>query len=90
MKILQIKETDCDGCSDSLYPLAMNKFRSGEFTHIESEGFTLELERGTKIENGDSFVIRPTRAAAREFSVDIKNGLSDGPVRLEILGKKIQ
>jgi|LGOV01.1.fsa_nt_gb flagellar hook-associated protein 1 FlgK len=38
---------------------------------IESEGFTVELERGTSIENGDSFMIRPTRAAAREFSVEI-------------------
>ncbi len=39
---------------------------------IQSEGFTVEIERGTKIENGDSFLIRPTRAAASEFSVDIE------------------
>ena len=41
--------------------------------HIESEGFTVELERGTTIKNGDSFMIRPTRAAAREFSVEVEN-----------------
>ena len=41
--------------------------------HIESEGFTVELERGTTIKNGDSFMIRPTRAAAREFAVEVEN-----------------
>ncbi len=47
----------------------------GTFTtlphYIESEGFMIELERGSKIENGDSFMIRPTRAAARGFDVAI-------------------
>lgn len=41
--------------------------------HINSEGFTVSFDRGKTIEDGDSFFIRPTRAAAREFSVDIKN-----------------
>jgi len=53
--------------------------------HIESEGFTVELERGTKIENGDSYLIRPTRAAAREFSVDIERAneiAAAAPVRV--------
>jgi flagellar hook-associated protein 1 FlgK len=40
--------------------------------HIDSEGFTIDFHHGTNIQNGDSFFIRPTRAAAREFSVDIK------------------
>jgi len=41
--------------------------------HIDSEGFTISFNKGNRIEDGDSFFIRPTRAAAREFSVDIKN-----------------
>jgi len=41
--------------------------------HINSEGFTVSFDKGTKIVDGDSFFIRPTRAAAREFSVEIKN-----------------
>lgn len=40
---------------------------------IVSEGFTIELERGTKIENGDSYLIRPTRAAAMSFGVHIRD-----------------
>ena len=53
--------------------------------HIESEGFTVEFERGTTIENGDSFVIRPTRAAAREFAVEIERAneiAAAAPVRV--------
>ncbi|MCK4864718.1 MAG: flagellar hook-associated protein FlgK [Gammaproteobacteria bacterium] len=52
---------------------------------IESEGFTVKLERGTSIENGDSFMIRPTRAAAREFSVEIERAndiAAAAPVRV--------
>lgn len=52
---------------------------------VESEGFTVELERGETIENGDSYLIRPTRAAAREFSVDIKRAndiAAASPVRV--------
>lgn len=40
---------------------------------LESEGFKIELDRGSTIENGDSFMIRPTRAAIIDFGVDIKN-----------------
>ncbi len=53
--------------------------------HIDSEGFTVELERGETIKNGDSFLIRPTRAAAREFSVEIKRAndiAAAAPVRV--------
>lgn len=39
---------------------------------IESEGISINLERGTTIENGDSFLIRPTHSAAREFEVKIE------------------
>ena len=39
---------------------------------VSSEGFTINLERGTKIENGDSFLIRPTHSAARNFAVEIE------------------
>lgn len=39
---------------------------------VSSEGITINLERGIKIENGDSFLIRPTNAAARDFSVEIE------------------
>ncbi|MCW8901289.1 MAG: flagellar hook-associated protein FlgK [Gammaproteobacteria bacterium] len=52
---------------------------------IESEGFTVELERGTTIANGDSFKIRPTRAAAREFDVAIERAneiAAAAPVRV--------
>lgn len=53
--------------------------------NVESEGFTIELERGETIQNGDSYLIRPTRAAARQFSVDIKNAndiAAASPVRV--------
>ena len=52
---------------------------------IESEGFTVHLERGTKIEDGDSYMIRPTRAAARSFEVDIERAneiAAAAPVRI--------
>ena len=52
---------------------------------IESEGLNIELERGTKIMNGDSFLIRPTRAAASSFSVDIDSAneiAAAAPVRI--------
>lgn len=39
---------------------------------VKSEGFTINLEHGTKIENGDSFLIRPTHSAASNFSVEIE------------------
>jgi flagellar hook-associated protein 1 FlgK len=39
---------------------------------VTSEGFSINLERGTKIENGDSFLIRPTHSAARNFAVEIE------------------
>ena len=77
--------------NDGMYTLVRDKDEEilGRFTslpqHIESEGFTVELERGTTIKNGDSFMIRPTRAAAREFSVDIERAndiAAASPVRI--------
>jgi len=52
---------------------------------IESEGLTIALERGTKIVNGDSFMIRPTKAAAHNFSVEIERAneiAAAAPVRI--------
>lgn len=52
---------------------------------VSSEGFKIQLERGSKIENGDSFLIRPTRAAAMSFGVNIKdtaNIAAAAPVRI--------
>ncbi|MDH5394709.1 MAG: flagellar hook-associated protein FlgK [Gammaproteobacteria bacterium] len=40
--------------------------------NVESEGFRINFDRGTKIENGDSFLIRPTNSAARNFAVEIE------------------
>ena len=62
----------------------VGKFNSLPHT-IESDGFTVELERGTSIENGDSFKIRPTRTAAREFAVEIERAndiAAASPVRV--------
>ena len=39
---------------------------------VESEGFSINLKHGTRIENGDSFMIRPTHSAARNFEVEIE------------------
>ncbi len=53
--------------------------------HVESEGFTIALERGTEIANGDSYMIRPTRGAARDFGVAIKRAndiAAAAPVRV--------
>lgn len=53
--------------------------------HIKSEGLNIELERGTRIENGDSFKIRPTNAAAREFEVQVERAndiAAASPVRV--------
>lgn len=38
---------------------------------IKSEGFSISLARGTNIASGDSYFIRPTRAAARSFDVEV-------------------
>lgn len=77
--------------NDGLYTLirAADDEIVGKFNslpqEIKSEGFTIELERGTKIENGDSYMIRPTRAAASEFSVEIERAneiAAAAPVRI--------
>lgn len=77
--------------NDGMYTLIREKDEEiiGKFNSlpqsIESEGFTVELERGTTIQNGDSFKIRPTRAAAREFDVAIERAndiAAAAPVRV--------
>lgn len=77
--------------NSGLYTLVRNsdetiveKFSSLPHT-IKSEGFTVDFVRGSKIENGDSFMIRPTRAAARSFEVDIERAneiAAAAPVRI--------
>lgn len=54
--------------SDDMVVAEFNSFPQ----EIKSEGFTINLMRGTKIENGDSFLIRPTHSAARNFAVEIE------------------
>lgn len=52
---------------------------------IQSEGFTLSIDRGTTIKDGDSFIIRPTRYAAEQFDVVIEgtnNIAAASPVRV--------
>lgn len=52
---------------------------------VRSEGFTINLERGTKIENGDSFLIRPTNSAARNFDIEIERTIdiaAASPIRV--------
>lgn len=77
--------------NDGMYTLIREKDDAiiGKFNSlpqaIQSEGFTVELERGTTIANGDSFKIRPTRAAAREFEVAIERAneiAAAAPVRV--------
>ena len=77
--------------NDNIYTLVrsdddkvVGKFNSLPHT-IEGEGFSVSLKHGTKIENGDSYMIRPTRSAARSFSVDIKRAneiAAAAPVRI--------
>lgn len=38
---------------------------------VKSEGFSINFARGTNIVSGDSYFIRPTRAAARSFDVKV-------------------
>lgn len=77
--------------NDGMYTLVRDKDETivGKFNslphEIESEGFKVEIERGTKIENGDSYMIRPTRAAAKSFAVNIENAndiAAAAPVRV--------
>ena len=60
----------------------------GEFSSfpadIESEGFKLDIESGSRSENQDSFIIRPTVEAGRRFKVlinDVKQIAAASPVR---------
>ena len=51
---------------------------------IETEGFRLEVKSGGSIENGDSFIIRPTREASERFGVmldDISKIAAASPIR---------
>lgn len=64
--------------NDGIYTLIKDSDETvvGKFNslpqQVESEGFAINLEYGTKIENGDSFLIRPTHSAARSFDVEIE------------------
>ncbi|MFK5913938.1 MAG: flagellar hook-associated protein FlgK [Woeseiaceae bacterium] len=52
---------------------------------VESEGLKIELERGTQIVDGDSYMIRPTTEAARSFAVEIERAndvAAAAPVRI--------
>jgi len=51
---------------------------------IKSEGFLLKIERGSSIEDQDSFIIRPTVEAGQRFKVlitDVKKIAAASPVR---------
>jgi len=51
---------------------------------IDAEGFVLKIDSGSSIEDGDSFIIRPTFEAAERFKVlinDVKKIAAASPVR---------
>lgn len=51
---------------------------------IEEEGLSLKIKKGSRIENGDSFIIRPTFEAAERFQVkinDVKQIAAASPIR---------
>ncbi len=51
---------------------------------ITDEGFSLKIESGSSIENGDSFIIRPTIEASQRFKVlisDVKKIAAATPIR---------
>ena len=53
---------------------------------IETEGFKLNVIGGSKIETGDSFIIRPTRMGAENFAVtllDVNKIAAASPLRTE-------
>ncbi len=53
---------------------------------VESEGFRLFLESGTQMQDGDKFIIRPTRGGAENFAPvieDVSRIAAAGPLRTE-------
>ena len=53
---------------------------------VESEGFRLFIDSGTRMEEGDKFIIRPTRAGAENFRPvidDVSQIAAAGPLRTE-------
>ena len=53
---------------------------------IEDEGFRIVVDAGSDIQDGDNFIIRPTRAGAENFSVvidDVKRIAAASPIRTE-------
>ena len=55
---------------------------------IESEGFKLSIQSGSPPQNGDSFIIRPTRAGAENFDTvvkHVKDIAAASPLRTEAL-----
>ena len=54
--------------------------------NIESEGFSIDNLRGSNIQDGDVFEIRPTRNGAKDFGVEINNVIkiaAASPLRTE-------
>ena len=54
--------------------------------NFESEGFAIESLRGSNIQDGDVFEIRPTRNGAKDFDVEINNVIkiaAASPLRTE-------
>ena len=59
---------------------------------IVTEGFKLNVSAGSKIESGDSFIIRPTRMGAENFAValtDVNKIAAASPLRTEASIKNI-
>lgn len=99
--ILGAEITDIDKLTTSDYTLSYNngKYRlvrnSDEAligtwdklpAEVESEGFRLFVDSGTRIEEGDKFIIRPTRAGAENFRPvieDVSQIAAASPLRTE-------
>jgi len=98
---LTAKITDTDKLSTSDYQLiyrqgtytllrVQDDVVIGRYTslpqNIESEGFAINKLRGSNIQDGDVFEIRPTRDGAKDFGVEINNVIkiaAASPLRTE-------
>jgi len=100
-KIVRAEITNTDKLTTSDYTLSFNngKYRLvrssdnkvlGDFSslpiEVESEGFRLSFDEGGSIQNGDRFIIRPTRAGSENFLInigDVKRIAAASPLRTE-------